>query len=328
MGYAHRQGIAKLGHTHLVTPDLDKSLWFWSEIVGLEEVARSETEVYLRAYGEWEHHSLVLSKGPEARVDHIAWRTERPEDVDAYRRILEEQGIRCDVVEPGDELGQGRAIRFQVPHAGHTYEIYFDIEKPQAPPETRSTMKNMPHKAWRKGISPVRIDHVNVQTTYPTVEQGIRFHLDVLGFRLREHIRFQGPGMIYAWMSVTPLVHDVALGGAFEPPADPAPARLHHVAYWLDNWQDVLRANDILAEHNIKPDLGPGRHGISRAFFTYVRDPGSGHRLEVFSGSYLIFDPDWQSIEWTEEDYVAGLIWWGEQRPVGQMGAMALTTPA
>jgi len=325
MGYAHRQGIAKLGHIHLVTPDLDKSLWFWSEILGLEEVARSETEVYLRAYGEWEHHSLILSKGDRARVDHVGWRTERPEDIDEYRKILEQQGIQCEVVEPGDELGQGRAIRFTVPNAGHRYELYYDIEKPLAPPETRSVMKNMPHKAWRKGISPVRIDHVNLQTTLPTVEQGIRFHLDVLGFRLREHIRLSQAGMVYAWMSVTPLVHDVALGAAF---SGDTPARLHHVAYWLDNWQDVLRANDILAEAGIKPDLGPGRHGISRAFFTYVRDPGSGHRLEIFSGSYLIFDPDWQSVEWTDEDYVEGLIWWGEQIRFGEPHAMNITSEA
>lgn len=40
--------IAKLGHVALVTPDMERSLWFWSEVVGLEEVQRTGDAAYLR----------------------------------------------------------------------------------------------------------------------------------------------------------------------------------------------------------------------------------------------------------------------------------------
>ena len=33
--------IAKLGHVALVTPDLEKSLWFFKELIGLEETRNS-----------------------------------------------------------------------------------------------------------------------------------------------------------------------------------------------------------------------------------------------------------------------------------------------
>lgn len=51
---------------------------------------------------------------------------------------------------------------------------------------------------------------------------------------------------------------------------------VHHVAYWFDNAQDVLRACDILRENEIVADQGPCKHGVSQAFFTYVRHPQAG----------------------------------------------------
>jgi len=129
------------------------------------------------------------------------------------------------------------------------------------------------------------------------------------------------------WMSVTPLVHDIAVMAA---PHAPTSARFHHVAYWLDNAQDVLRACDILREYGIIPDQGPGKHGVSQALFTYVKDPGSGHRVELFSNGYLIFEPDWEPIEWTEDEFELALCYWGptEYRPHRDQHPMDETTEA
>ena len=46
-------------------------------------------------------------------------------------------------------------------------------------------------------------------------------------------------------MSVTPLVHDIAV---ITRPQAKTPNQLHHISYWLDNAQDILRAADILAK--------------------------------------------------------------------------------
>lgn len=299
--------IAKLGHVAIISTDLEKSLWFFKEVVGLEETEEVDGVHYLRAWGDFEHHTLSLTAGSEARIDHIAWKAKRREDVKNFAVLLEDAGVEVSKIESGVEEGQGEAIRFQLP-SGHIFEIYFDMEKTKADSERKAALKNQTYKAWRKGISPRRIDHVNIGTNGdPNVV--INFLAEKLGFKIREYIKAPDDGMISAWMSVTPLVHDIAVMGD---PTFSSPHELHHLAYWADNSQDILRAADILSEHGIK-FIGPGKHGISQALYVYVLDPGSGVRLELFSNSYLIFEPDWEPIEWTLEEMELGFTYWGEQ---------------
>lgn len=314
--------IAKLGHTALITPDLEKSLWFWRDVIGLEEVSQDGETFYLRGWGEFEHHSLSLREGAETGVDHIGWRAGASEDVAAFADAFSSAGVEFEFVEGGTELGQGDAIRFVVPEGGgHPFEIYFDVEKPLLPQERRSRLKNQTGKPFAKGVSPRCIDHVNLWTANP--EPVVKWAAQHMGFKTREFVQITDGPFMGAWMSVTSLVHDVAFM------ADPGQGvgRLHHIAYYLDNWQDVLRGIDILAEEGITLDLGPGRHGISQAFFSYLKDPGSGHRLELFSGGYHIYDPDWEPIEWNEGDLKEGLIWWGAEYAPGELPAMDSTTP-
>lgn len=298
--------VVKLGHTSLVTPDLEKSLWFFHDVIGLEITERTETEVYLRASHELEHHSLILKAGDRAYLDHVGWRVKRPEDVENFATLLEEAGVDIKRLPKGTEPGQGDAIRFHLP-TGHAFELYFDVEKPLAAEEIRPALKNQTSRSWNRGISPKRIDHVNLWTSEDP--SGIHTWLsEKLGFKLREFVRLDNGKVAGGWMSVTPLVHDVAM---MNEPNAPTTARLHHISYWLDNAQDVLRALDILLENGIVADQGPGKHGVTQALFTYVKDPGSGHRVELFSNGYLIFDPDWEPVEWTEKEFSRALTAWG-----------------
>ena len=93
--------ISKLGHFGLVSTDLEKSLWFFKEVIGLEETEEADGVHYLRAWGDFEHHTLTLRAGEESRLDHIAWRTKRPEDVDAFAENLQKEGIEINWVEEG-----------------------------------------------------------------------------------------------------------------------------------------------------------------------------------------------------------------------------------
>lgn len=295
--------LARLGHVSLVTPDLERSLEFFDDVVGLEVVERTDTEAYLRAWGDFEHHTLSLVAGGRATVDHVGWRTRRREDVAAYASALRERGIDVTEIEAGTERGQGEAIRFRTP-AGLPYEIYYEVEKRPADPSRKPAMKTNSGRVWDHGISPRRIDHVNF--VLPDVADEQRWLEDTFGFRTHEYVRLDDGTVHAAWLAVTALAHDVALGRG---PA-PGPVGFHHVAYFLDNASDVLRAAEIYAEHAIQPDHGPGRHAISQAVCIYARDPGSGHRLELYSGSYLVLDPDWEPVEWTQAEYRQ---WWGAE---------------
>lgn len=298
--------LAKLGYVALVTPDIEKSLWFFKEVIGLEETEEVDGVHYLRAWGDFGHHSLSIEKGDSGYVKHVGWRTKNPEDVLAFKVALEHEGVKVQHVEAGTTRGIGEAIRFQLP-SGHSFELYYDVDKPEVAEHRRSVLKNQTYKSWAKGVSPRRFDHVNIHAS-KNIKETYNFLLKQLGFKMREYLVDDDGNTIAGWMSVTPLVHDVAF---IAKPSLPTKARLHHLSYWSDDTQDILRAADILKENGIQ-FIGPGKHGVSQAIYLYVMDPGSGARVELFTGGYLIFDPDWEPIEWTMEERSLSNTYWGD----------------
>jgi biphenyl-2,3-diol 1,2-dioxygenase len=311
--------LAKLGHVALTTPDLDRSRWFFRDVLGLDETAEVDGTVYLRAWGEFEHHSLSLTAGP-AGIDHFGWRASGADDIAAYAAQLRQAGVEVAEVEAGVEAGQGAAIRFLTP-SGHPFEIYHEVEHPDAPEEIRSKLKSNVSRAHRRGASPRRIDHINVATD--DVPGGMAWLGEQLGFRVREMITAGSRGMVSAWSAVTSQVHDLALtrdlGGH--------DGTLHHIAYLFDSREELMLGADVLREEGVSIELGPGMHGVARSMFCYVRDPGSGHRVELYTGGYHIFDPDWKPIEWTRAEIEAGLVWWGPEYTPGQGHPFDETTP-
>lgn len=301
--------IAKLGHVALVTEDLEKSLWFFKEVIGLEETREVNGTHYLRAWGDFEHHSLLIKAGEKSYIDHIGWKAKRREDVGTFALLLEDAGTDVRWIKDGEEVGQGEAIRFELP-SGHRFEIYYDMEKPAAEEGRKSVLKNQVYKSWAKGVSPRRIDHVNLQTSMDN-KLIVSYLTETLGFKLREYFVNPDDEQVASWMSVTNLVHDVAM---MTTKNSIGPNEMHHIAYWLDNSQDLLRAADILCENEVG-FVGPGKHGISQAMYIYVKDPGSGLRVEIFTNSYLIFEPDWEPIKWTYDEYLKhGSTYWGDRR--------------
>ncbi|WP_026567679.1 VOC family protein [Bacillus sp. UNC41MFS5] len=301
--------IAKLGHVALVTEDLEKSLWFFKEVIGLEETRAVNGTHYLRAWGDFEHHSLSIKAGEKSYIDHIGWKAKRREDVETFALLLGDAGTDVRWIKDGEEVGQGEAIRFELP-SGHRFEIYYDMEKPAAEEGRKSVLKNQVYKSWAKGVSPRRIDHVNLQTSMDN-KLIVSYLTETLGFKLREYFVNPDDEQVASWMSVTNLVHDVAM---MTTKNSIRPNEMHHIAYWLDNSQDLLRAADILCENEVG-FVGPGKHGISQAMYIYVKDPGSGLRVEIFTNSYLIFEPDWEPIKWSYDEYLKhGSTYWGDRR--------------
>ena len=84
--------------------------------------------------------------------------------------------------------------------------------------------------------------------------------------------------------------------------------RLHHVAFVVDQREDVLRAADICLEHDVYMETGPHKHAIQQTFFLYTWEP-AGNRIEVCAGGYLIFAPDWEPVLWTQAERAKGQAW-------------------
>nr|BBH95777.1 catechol 2,3-dioxygenase [Thermogemmatispora argillosa] len=294
--------VAHLGHVELLTPRPAESLWFFTEVLGMTVTDRQGQSVYLRAYGDYEHCTLKLTEAPHAGLGHVGWRTVSPQALERRAQALSSQGYGQGWID-GD-IGHGRAFRFTDPD-GHVMELYYEAKKYLASAELRSRLYNQPQKFTGHGVGVKRIDHVNLMCHDITPNR--LFLQEQLGFRLRELLQPEENGIEEgAWLSVTPLTHDIAYMRDFSG----AHGRLHHIAYWLDSREEVLRAADILSEHDIFIEAGPARHNVSQAFFLYLYEPG-GNRVEVYSGGYLAFAPDWEPIVWRREQRGRGVYWGG-----------------
>ncbi|MGN6218770.1 MAG: VOC family protein [Microbacterium sp.] len=322
-GYDPGPQIAHCGAINLGTKDLATSLHFFGDLLGMEIVHREGSTAYLRGYQELAHHSLVLTEQPESVVNSYSFRVRRPQDVELFAAEFERQEIETVEVPAGAEVGRGTAVRFLVPGSGHPFELYYDIDKPGAPEEISSKLPS--NSSRRRGLGVRRIDHFNVQTSRETINQAEGWVRENLGFRRREYALHRDDTTVLAsWMSVTPQVHDLAMvANSFG-----KTAQLHHVAFNLENLSDVLTAADVLRDYDVTFDLGPGKHGIGQAMYLYVLDPGSGHRVEIYAGGYLIFEPDWEPIKWEREAFPDGLTWYGDPFVFGGDARSLGTTPS
>ena len=59
--------ISQLSHVEIVTPRLEQSRQFFIEVMGLRETARTQSSIYLRAWRNFFHHDLILTKGKRPR---------------------------------------------------------------------------------------------------------------------------------------------------------------------------------------------------------------------------------------------------------------------
>lgn len=316
--------IAHAGSINLGTPDLDRSLWFFRDLLGMEVVEQVDGVAYLRGYQELTHHSLVLTQQDQARVNSYAFRVKRRHDVELFQKQLENQGLETVELAAGHEAGRGEAVRFLVPGSEHPFELYYDIDKPVADESIRS--KVLSNSSRRRGLGVRRLDHINLQTSAGTVNQAESWLREALGFQRREFARLpQAPDIILAsWLSVTPQVHDLAIGMA----AEEQTGQFHHVAFNVENFHDILTAADQIRDLDIAYGAGPGKHGIGQAMYLYVHDPGSGHRIELYSGGYLIFDPAWEALEWKLPELEYGQTWYGDVLDVGPGGTFLSTSPS
>jgi catechol 2,3-dioxygenase len=297
---------AQLAHVELLTPKPDQTLWFFKELLGLEESGREGQSVYLRAYEDFYHHTLKVTESPQAGLGHVSWRTTSPQALARRSKAIEATGLGTGWID-GDQ-GHGPAYQFTDPD-GHKMEILWEVEYYQAPPEKRTELLNRPQKRPLRGVPVRRLDHVNLLASNVTSNRD--FMMEQLGFRLREHVMLDNGTEAAAWLSVSSVVHEVAFMGD----RTGSKGRLHHICYWYGYPQHLADISDVFTENGIQIEAGPGKHGISQAYFMYVFEPG-GNRIELFGDAgYLIFDPTWKPVTWREKDLDKGIIWFGSPLP-------------
>lgn len=288
-------GIERVGRIQLRQFDFEKAVDYYTNIIGLDITGRDENRVYLKAWDEWDHHSVILEKSDSAGIDHIAFKVTNNDALDKLEQKIEQFGCTVTRVSNRTRIGEGEAIRFILP-TGHSFELYHDIEYVGVP-----TGRLNPHP-WPdglRGISPHRLDHALLSGD--DVQSTTRLFTEALGFVQTEKvISVDGEELIASFLSTSMTGHDVA----FIKGPD---AKLHHVGFYLDNWYQILKASDILSRNEIEIEVTPTRHGITRGETIYFYDP-SGNRNEVYTGGYAVYS-DFPTITWTEDKIGTGIFY-------------------
>jgi catechol 2,3-dioxygenase len=291
--------VAHIGHAELLSPRPEESLRFFVDVLGMEEEARAGQSVFLRGWGDYQRYSLKLTESDRAGLGHMALRTWSPEALNRRVAAIEETGAGRGWID-GD-LGHGPAYRFADPD-GHVMELYFETEKYVAPESLRPSLKNQPQRYVGRGAGVKRLDHVNVLAQ--DVAANRRFAEEMLGFRLYERIELDDGTEAGAWLSLTIAAHELIYVADFHR----ARGRLHHLAFWVDTREEVLRAADLFLDHDVPIEAAPSKHAIAQGFFLYGFEPG-GNRIEVTTGGYFVYDPDPEPTVWSEAERARGQAW-------------------
>ena len=299
-------GVMRIGHINLRVLDMDAALDHYENTMGL---SRTDTDadgnVYLKCWDEWDKYSVILTEADAAGMNSIAFKVEKDADLDAFKQRIADYGIDVADMTPGEMLGCGRAIRFNLP-SGHDMRLYAEKEFLG---KAVGTLNPEPWPDEVKGVKAHWLDHallmceLDPEKGVNKVAENTKFMKEVLDFHLGEQVLVGPDGDIQAatWMFRTSTPHDIAFVGGPQ-------MGLHHVAFFLDEWNDVLKAADIMAKRKVKMDVTPQRHGITRGYTIYFFDP-SGNRNETFAGLGYLAQPDMPPITWTEENLWRGIFY-------------------
>ena len=292
--------VAHLGHVEMYTNRFDESLDFFTRVYGLTESGRDGDSAYLRAFDDYEFHTLKLTRHHTTGVGHIGYRVSSPAALVRRVAAIEQAGYGRGWVD-GD-MGHGRAYRFADPF-GHVFELYWDTVKYRAPAHEKASLKNLAQRYHGRGCCPRRLDHLNLLAE--DVTQFRDFMVTCLGARVTEQIQLDNGRLGGCWFTINNKTYDLACSEEH----GKGRGRLHHVTYATDQREDILRAADIFLENGVHIETGPHKHAIQGTFFLYVWEP-AGNRVELANaGARLILAPDWETITWTEAERRKGQAW-------------------
>jgi catechol 2,3-dioxygenase len=129
----------------------------------------------------------------------------------------------------------------------------------------------------------------------PDIMADVEWYRHTLGHRFTEYIVAEDHQdlVVFAMLTTVHLAHDMAIvldhSGV--------PARVNHVAFWVDQREELLRVAEVFLDSDVPVEFGPGRHGMGEQDYLYVREP-SGLRIELNAGGYRNFAPDWEPVRW------------------------------
>ena len=292
------KGIMRAGSVQLRVKEMGPAVRHYTEVLGLiKSHEGNDGRVYLKAWDEHDHHSVVLREAETAGMDHMAFKVSDNDALLGLEHALKNAGVILTEIPEGTDEVTGRRVRFTVP-TGHTIELYAEMERvgnglsldnPEVCPD------------GLKGMHPTRFDHCLLYGD--DLDGSVKLFTEVLGLKMAEQVVTSDRKMLIgAFLTAATKPHDVAFIRS------PEKNRFHHASFFVESWSDLQLCADIITKHRVPLDIGPTRHGITRGGTIYFFDP-SGNRNETFCGGYIHY-PDRPTLTWTEDDLGRGIFYY------------------
>lgn len=238
----------KLGFAELHVTNLNKSVDFYTEIVGLEYVEGSETSAYLRC--SQDHHNVILVENSKHGLRRVGFQLETEKDVDLAFEHFSKLNYQPTYVSD-EELSKSKfkkSIRVTEKSTGLELELF-------ATPMYMST----PYKPTHTLIE--RIGHVVISAL--NGEDAKNTFVNDFGFKISDFIE---DSIYFMRCHPNPYHHTFGVGPSTE-------NRFHHLNFMVSNIDDIGKALYRIKKNDIKVVFGPGRHPPSNSVFFYFLDP-------------------------------------------------------
>lgn len=288
--------LLRLEHAVVRAGDVQRSVAWYTEALGLYAVAEEGDTVYLTCGGE-NGFDLGITGGG-AGLDHFAFSVHDEETLGDVRDELHRAGVETALAtDPEPEVAA--ALRFAIPVTGHEMEIVVRRE--------RRPYQLFDRRLAGGATAPFDLNHVTFGGG--DVAGFASFLIRHLGFRLSDvHEPLPGKPLRFAFLRVGENHHDTAML--------PAPRLgLHHVAFLVQDVAAIAHFADRIHRIGWRAEVGIGRHLAGHNIFYYVRDP-FGNRVELATDVALVTDRGAGVQRWDYADPYAGFnVWSGEPPP-------------
>ena len=280
--------LSQLAHIELLSTNIDETVRFYKEMVGMDETGRDANSVYLRAWGDYFLYTLKITQSDKKGLGVLGWRADSAEALEDCVKHLESIGAGLGWVEK--DLGRGKAYRFTSPD-GHAHEVFWDITWLRETGSRKSVFADRYASNNRKAACVRRVDHATYLVAKGKYSEEKIFWKN-MGLKNPDEVRIEDhiPPVGGLWTTAN-LSHDIAIFS--DPNLAPNEGVLNHICYNVDSREEVLLALDWFVENGYKSVWGaPTRHKADEGFFFYIMEPYTGILLEVYACARLIFAPD------------------------------------
>jgi catechol 2,3-dioxygenase-like lactoylglutathione lyase family enzyme len=249
-------GLRRLAGATVEVPDPGATAEFLRDALRFEirDEAEGPVAVCDGDYGGVHQAAIRLREGPALELDELIF--EATGGLEELPTRLEAAGI-----EPRDGAGVSAAgVAFTDP-SGIRIRVREPepVERPEPEP-----------------LRPRRLGHVNLKATDPGAAAA--FWQETMGMRLSEQI---GEGLYF--LRINSEHHNLGIRPGER-------GTLHHMGFEVEGWHSYEPILDRISALGHRVEYGPGRHTPGNNIFTYLLEPSSGLRIELFADMAQIVD--------------------------------------